>query len=145
MNIPNYQILMLSVLKHFSHGESTVAECIPSLREELGISDADAEILLPSGRMTYLYNRAHWARTYLGKAGLLESPRRGIHVISQSGLEFLKTNPTELNNKVLSGFEPFREWKDNSFGQSSSGTEQTTDAALDDDDLTPEEFNSICK
>lgn len=61
--------------------------------------------------MTILSNRAHWARTYLSKAGLLHSPKRNQHLLTPRGKAFLQTNPLKIDNEILSGFEEFSAWK----------------------------------
>lgn len=118
MPVPDYETLMLPVLRLFSEGVNNVAECLPRLRSEFDISDEEASELLPSGRITVLQSRAHWARTYLSKAGLLESPKRNQHVITQKGREILAGNPSHINNTLLDQFDEFREWR----ARASSGT-----------------------
>lgn len=41
------------------------------------ISKEDQAEMLPSQRQTTFKNRVHWARAYLDKAGLIETPNRG--------------------------------------------------------------------
>jgi restriction system protein len=74
-------------------------------------AEKDASELMASGTMTYLANRTHWGRTYLSKAGLLESPKRGQHRITQAGLDLLATRPDRIDIKLLSRFEPFAAWQ----------------------------------
>ena len=138
MPIPDYQTLMLPVLKLFAEGKTSVPECIGDIKKQFSISDEEAEELIPSGRMTLLYNRVHWARTYLGKAGLLSSPKRGTHEITQQGIEFLATNPTELSTKVLNQFSDFRAWKDKQAESQTKENQASTHASIDDDQ-TPED------
>jgi restriction system protein len=57
--------------------------------------------LLPSGGQATFDNRVGWARTYMKKAGLLESPRRSYFKITDRGLQALKTNPESINNRFL--------------------------------------------
>lgn len=102
---------MLPVLRLFAEGAKNVAECLPRLRTEFDITDEEAEELLPSGRITVLQSRAHWARTYLSKAGLLESPKRNQHIITQRGREVLASKPPRINNAFLDSFEGFRDWR----------------------------------
>lgn len=111
MTIPSYEKFMLPVLKLIASGAKNVTECIPAIKEEFGITEEEAEELIPSGRLTVLQSRAHWARTYLGKAGLLESPKRNLHVITEKGRELLATNPDQIDNTLLSSFDSFREWR----------------------------------
>ena len=75
MPIPDYETLMLPVLKLFASGAKNVSECVPAIKQQFAITDEEAEELLPSGHVTVLQSRTHWARTYLAKAGLLESPQ----------------------------------------------------------------------
>ncbi|WP_423316500.1 restriction endonuclease [Paracoccus sp. KR1-242] len=111
MPIPDYETLMLPVLQLFGGGARNVAECVPRLKMEFAITDDEAEELLPSGRVTVLQSRAHWARTYLSKAGLLESPKRNQHVITEKGREVLASQPTRIDNNFLDSFEGFRDWR----------------------------------
>lgn len=111
MPVPDYQTMMLPVLKLFGDGAKNVSDCLPRLQQHFAITDEEANELLPSGTMTFFQNRAHWARTYLSKAGLLESPRRNVHVITEKGRNFLSTNPQVIDNRVLMKFESFNEWR----------------------------------
>lgn len=111
MPTPDYQTLMLPVLRLFAEGARNVRECVPAIKQQFGISDAEAEELLPSGSISVLYNRIHWARTYLAKAGLLESPSRNLHVITKRGRHLLETNPARIDNDVLAQFDEFNSWR----------------------------------
>lgn len=48
-----------------------------------------------------------WARVYLGKAGLLETARRGVLRITASGLEVLGEHPARIDVKFLERFPEF--------------------------------------
>lgn len=111
MTVPDYETMMLPVLKLFAGGAKSVAECIPALKRQFSLSDEEASELIPSGRISVLSSRAHWARTYLAKAGLLESPKRNQHVITVKGRQFLATNPDRIDVKVLAQFDGFDEWR----------------------------------
>ncbi|MBZ4024070.1 hypothetical protein CKO11_16605 [Rhodobacter sp. TJ_12] len=127
MPIPDYETFMLPVLKLFAAGAKNVAECVPRLKEEYDISDDEAAELLPSGRVTVLQSRAHWARTYLSKAGLLESPKRNLHVITDKGREVLASNPDRIDNAFLDSFEGFREWRTRATSEPSASPELPLD------------------
>ena len=78
MPIPDYQTLMLPVLRLAAEGdERRVAEVASRIAEEFGLSEAECGELLPSGRQSVLHNRIHWAKFYMSKAGLVASPARG--------------------------------------------------------------------
>jgi restriction system protein len=110
MSAPDFQTMLRPILELFAEGKTNVRDCIAPLKERLNISDEDAEETLPSGQ-TVLYNRAHWARTYLGKAGLLESPKRGTHLITPAGKAFLKTAPARITIPDLRSFSSFNDWQ----------------------------------
>jgi restriction system protein len=110
MPIPDYETLMLPVLRLFATGATNVAECVPTLQKQFDISDEEAAELIPSGRTTVLQSRTHWARTYLAKAGLLASPARNRHEITALGREVLASNPTKVDNDMLAEFPGFMAW-----------------------------------
>lgn len=114
MPVPDYETLMLPVLRLFANGAKNVSECLFDLRQQFDISDEEAAEMLPSGRSTLLSNRAHWARTYLSKAGLLTSPERNLHVVTDLGRQVLAANPERIDNKCLSDFDEFTDWIDSS-------------------------------
>jgi restriction system protein len=113
MAIPGYQDLMLPLLKFVSDGkEYSLREIIERLAEEFNLSEEERNEFLPSGQQRVFDNRVNWAKTYLSKAGLLESPKRGYIKISKVGKQFLADNPNldKLTNKDLMQFESFREF-----------------------------------
>lgn len=77
MAIPDYQSLMLPVLRIASQGESRVPDAAKKIADELGLTEAEREEMLPSGRQRLLHNRIHWAKFYMSRAGLIDSPARG--------------------------------------------------------------------
>lgn len=101
MPVPDYETMMLPVLQSFADGAKNVSEVIPLIITKLGITPQEAEELIPSGRITYVGNRAHWARTYMSKAGLLRSPKRNHHEITDLGRKILASHPNGINNKIL--------------------------------------------
>ncbi|WP_207099671.1 winged helix-turn-helix domain-containing protein [Paracoccus shandongensis] len=51
MPIPDYETLMLPVLRLFDEGASNVADCVSSLKAEFDVTDDEGAELLPSGRV----------------------------------------------------------------------------------------------
>jgi restriction system protein len=108
MAIPDYQSIMLPLLQFArDEQEHSVREAIEVLADELGLTDEERKALLPSGRQPTFDNRVGWARTYLKKAGLLESPRRGYFRITSRGLTILAKNPPAINVSFLEQFTEF--------------------------------------
>lgn len=76
------------------------------LADRFGLTEADRQALIPSGTQRLLDNRVGWAKTYLLKAGLLESPRRGVIRITQRGRDALASGKT-IDNRLLRQFHEF--------------------------------------
>jgi restriction system protein len=112
MPIPDYQSLMLPVLKSATDGEVRISSVIESLANVLGISQEERAELLPSGRQTVFANRIGWAKTYLKKAGLLKTNRRGYFCLTDRGREILNSNPPNIDSRFLEQFEEFRQFRD---------------------------------
>lgn len=71
-------------LLHFAgdEREHSLREAIEVLAGEFRLTEEEQKELLPSGRQPTFDNRVGWARTYMKKAGLLETPRRGYFRIA---------------------------------------------------------------
>ncbi|WKL22629.1 restriction endonuclease [Agrobacterium tumefaciens] len=142
MPIPDYQSLMLPVLRLAANGETRVPEAADKLADQLGLSVEEREEMLPSGRQRLLHNRLHWAKFYMTRAGLIDSPARGRFLASELGRKLLGTNPASINVDTLKAYPAFVEFYASSKSGSGSpdatanGTGDTIDAATS---ATPEE------
>lgn len=110
MPIPDYQMLMLPVLELASKGETSVPVAEAEIAALFGLTDVEREQMLPSGKQRLLHSRIHWAKFYLTKAGLLESPRRGRFAITAAGGQVLASAPVSLDTKWLLTIPAFREF-----------------------------------
>jgi len=83
--------------------------------------------MVPSGTMTVITSRVHWAKTYLKQAGLVEQPKRAHVKISARGQEVLARNPTKIDSALLQQFDQFRDFltRTKSEDASSARTELT--------------------
>src|SRR4051794_39566681 len=77
MTIPDYQSLMLPLLKQAAHGETRVPEVAERLADELGLTVDERDQLLPSGRQKLLHNRIHWRSFTWQGLGSSTSPAAG--------------------------------------------------------------------
>lgn len=112
MPIPDYQTLMLPLLKVAENKkEYALKEAVEILAAKFGLTEEERTELLPSGQAFLFSNRVGWARTYLKKAGLLNSPKRGTLSITPRGLKLLKTNPGRVDNKTLKQYPEFLEFQ----------------------------------
>lgn len=138
MTIPDYQTLMLPVLKTASDGDTRVPDVADRIADDLGLSETERDELLPSGRQRVLHNRIHWAKFYMTKAGLIDTPSRGLFRASEAGIALLGTSPTTIDVDTLKTYPIFVEW----YEKSASGTgaaEAPAVRAAAVADATPEE------
>ena len=123
--IPDYQSLMLPLLRIVSDGqEHRYRDIIEILATKFQIRDDERKELLASGNQAIFDNRVGWAKTYLKKAELLDSPKRATFIITQVGLDTLKKNPERIDAKYLRQFPAFIEFQNAS--RNSNGTEEET-------------------
>lgn len=113
MTIPDYQSLMLPVLRLATERETRVPDVAERVADDLGLTRAERDELLPSGRQRVLHNRIHWAKFYMGKAGLIASPARGRFVATEKGRALLATAPERIDVALLMQDPVFREFYKN--------------------------------
>lgn len=112
MAIPDYQTVMLPLLKFLvDGGEHSLREVIDSLADEFNLAETERTEMLPSGRQAIFNNRVAWARTYLKKAGLLDSTRRGFFRITGRGEKVLSQKPSRIDIELLEQFEEFVQFR----------------------------------
>jgi len=134
--IPDYQSIMLPLLQYISDSkEHKMRDVTEQLAVQLGVTEEERKELLPSGAAPVFYNRTAWAKTYLKKAGLIDSPKQGIVVISKRGLEVLKKNPATIDVKFLKQFSEFIEFQTTKGEDESVGMDKVEDISTE----TPEE------
>lgn len=111
MAIPDFQSIMLPLLKFASdEKEHSVREAIEYLAKHFRLTEEEKKELLPSGQQYVFDNRVGWARTYLKKAGLLESTRRAFFKITDLGLEVLENPPPKVDVNFLQQYPRFQEF-----------------------------------
>ena len=113
MTLPNFQQLMLPLLSRAAKlpGETSLRELEEAIALDLGLSSDDRRRLLPSGQQTVFHNRLNWAKSYMAKAGLLETTRRGYFAATPDARALVTENLGEIDNSVLSRFPAFLAWK----------------------------------
>jgi restriction endonuclease Mrr len=100
-------------------GEHSLREAIDSLADQFSLTEAERAEMLPSGQQGTFNNRVAWARTYLKKAGLLESTRRGFFRITERGKKVLAGTPARILVKM--GYGGSRREAGQAFGKSGDG------------------------
>lgn len=138
MALPDYQTLMLPLLRFLSDGvtRSTVPEITDYLSAHFKLTQDDLDQRIPSGVQPTFYNRTHWAVTYLGKAGLLTRPARGKVAITPRGKDAVASQPARIDVAFLRQYPAFEEFrtKTRSHSAVAPGADSHSDA-----DQNPEE------
>jgi restriction system protein len=139
MAIPTYKDCMLPFLDQLKDGKDRpIRELGEVLAGHFELTPAERAELLPSGQTGIFVNRVGWARTYLKKAALIESPRRGVFRITQRGLSVLAEGVQSLDSKYLARFPEFQE-----FQRASQPQDDNTPSSLPvsgaETEATPEE------
>jgi restriction system protein len=136
MSIPDYETIMLPLLTFTSDGqEYSLDQAALHMAEHFKLTPEEKEERIPSGQSTYIKNRTGWARTYLKKAGLLSSPKRGFIQITDRGRECLSKNLKQIDRKYLEQFPEFIEFQK----RSSASTDESEDILRPLNSGTPEE------
>ena len=132
--IPDYQSLMLPVLKSAANGPVAISDVVEKLASDFGLTEGERKKLLPSGKQTVIANRVHWARSYLKQAALVENIQRGIFSLTDRGKEVLKSNIDRIDNRFLEQFSEFQAFKER------ARASQQKDSGID---LTPSNESEI--
>ena len=102
---------MLPVLKEAEQGEVRIGAVVESLSDAFALTSQQRAHLLPSGKQSTFANRVHWAKSYLGKAALIESTKRGHFKATQRGIDLLKNPPPKINIGFLNQYPEFKLFK----------------------------------
>lgn len=133
MAIPDYESLMLPVLKLAATDEVRIRDAIERISDQLGLTEEERATLIPSGSISVIGNRVHGAKTCLKQAGLVEQPRRAWYKATPRGLEVLAKYPDRIDNTVLMQFPEFTEFRKRS--------RSASELASADNGLAPAERN----
>jgi restriction system protein len=129
MAIPDYQTVMLPLLKAAAGEPMQVRDLTRQLSDHFSLTDEERRQLLPSGRgVTVIHSRVGWAKTYLKQAGLLSQPRRGVVELTQRGRELLRMNPAKVDDEFLSRYPEFEAFRERSRPKSRSGASDLLDS-----------------
>ena len=136
MAIPSYEKIMHPLLNMINDSkEYRIKELVPKLANEFSLTAEEINKLTKRGNQTVFANRVAWARTYVKKAGLLESPQKGFIRISNLGQSVLKANPEVIDNKFLKRYPSFIKFTTTK----KKPKEEREPKDIDEQDGTPEE------
>jgi Mrr N-terminal domain len=110
MAVLGVQSLTLPLLRLASdHQEHKLTEMVMAFENESDLARAECNAAAQEPSETLLRSRVARASTYLRRAGLLESTRRGYFRITPRGREALALNPPAIDIAFLSRFPEFLE------------------------------------
>lgn len=136
MAIPDYQSCMLPLLEFASDEQDhKVSEAVEALSDLFGLTPSERTALLPSGGQQIFHNRIGWARSYMKKAGLLDSPKRGLFRITERGLSVIAQKPDRIDVKFLEQFPEFIAFRESGKNDGSYSSPSNVGPA----EITPEE------
>ena len=111
MAVPKFFEFFQPFLRALSDGEIHTSQDVREfIQSDMGLNKDDLLEMLPSGRMSTFNSRVGWARTYLDKAGLLETPSRAKYRITEEGKKALGSGKT-IDVQYLKRYESFREFQ----------------------------------
>jgi restriction system protein len=140
MPVPGYQEFMRPILETVSDGQDhNVREAYRRVADRLGLTDEDRQELIPSGTQRLLDNRTGWAKTYLLKAGLLESPRRAFIRITARGRQALG-GTDRIDSRYLRQFPEFLEFLRGEEDKEENGPPAKVPDVTPSGETTPEEL-----
>lgn len=139
MAIPDFQTLMLPLLRLAADKESSISDSVEHLANDFKLSPEERATLLPSGRQTTFSNRVAWAKSYLVQAALIMPTTKRAHFcITERGKSVLSNPPERITIKYLSQFPEFRKFR--KLGEFDTGTnESQSPESAQDSTLTPDE------
>ncbi len=110
MAVPKFFEFFETFLKALSDGELHPAKEVRQfIAQEMNLSEDDLAEMLPSKRQSTFDNRVAWARTYMDRAGLIETPSRGQYRITEEGKKALASGKT-IDLKYLEQYKSFTEF-----------------------------------
>jgi restriction system protein len=121
MAVPGFQTFLRPILDVLSSGREVAhANLIQEVADRLRLTEDDRAEMLPSGKQRRYANRIGWAKTYLAKSGLVETPRRGIVRITDRGRSALaQAEPIDMD--FLRRYPEYLEFRERSNDQERRG------------------------
>ncbi len=111
MAVPDFQSFFKPLLEIAGDGkEHAIKDARKIIASHMKLTEEDLKDLLPSGTQTKFDNRVAWAKIYLTKAKVLETPRRAYLKITDRGRSLLKEGHDRIDVKILNRYPEFLEF-----------------------------------
>lgn len=138
MAVPDFQTLLLPVLRAVAEKEAGRPELRERVADALGLSEKDRAELLPTGRQTVLESRVDWALVYMRRAGLVERVQRGVYRIGEPGRQLLATSPEQITRRMIYSYPQYVTWQQENQGDKAKNAD-VNDATNGSDLQTPQD------
>ena len=145
MAVPKFFEFFGVFLKALSDGKTHKAKDVrEQIATEMNLSAEDLAELLPSKRQSTFDNRVAWARTYLDRAGLIDTPSRGQYCITEEGRKALESG-AKIDLTYLEQFKSFKDFHSMSLGKPKTGKEGAEEEAEEKSpmEVLDEAFNNV--
>lgn len=127
MAVPKFFEFFEAFLRAVQDGQLHPAKEVRlKVAEDMQMTAADLSEMLPSGKQTTFGNRVAWARTYLNKAGLIETPQRGRYRITEEGQKALLSGE-KIDLNYLERYDSFKSFHSATTEGVSEATEEASD------------------
>lgn len=111
MAVPQYDRMYMPLLECLKDGRPhRMLELCKGIAKQMGLSAQDVSECRGASRSPVFRYRVSWAKTYLAKAGLVETVQRGVYQITDEGRKVLEERPAPLDNAFLMRYASFREF-----------------------------------
>lgn len=108
--VPKYNEMYNEVLTVLNqHKQLKFRDLTEEVSDMLNLSEEDRKETLDNGKHTVVYYRLGWTKTYLVKAGLLETVKRGVFKITSEGKRVIESN-VDVTNEYLMRYKSFVEF-----------------------------------
>ncbi len=136
MPVPKYNELYMPLLEAIKDGKThRISDVKKQVAAHMNLTEEDLAERITSGRQTIFDNRIGWAKTYLVKAGLIESSKRAYFNITKEGIRLLESGAQVTNELLLANYPAFAAFKKSNMG--AKNVEQNNSDEQDDE--TPQE------
>src|ERR1700677_895473 len=108
MPIPEFNELKAPAIQFFADGKPhKVSEIYDVLAKDFNLTEEELNEVLWSGNQRRCNNRVLWACYDLFRAGLLDRPKRGLYMITESGRKVAEKKPKVIDRDFLMQFPQF--------------------------------------
>lgn len=143
MALPKYDEFYRLVLNALQDGKShSMKEVRNSIAQTLHLTEQDLSETLSNGSSVYA-GRVGWAKTYLKKAEMIDSPQRGYITITPAGQSLLASNEPITNSLLAKLSSAFLDFYRPQSGNSTSTQSDSGDTQISTPETPQETFERV--